>query len=53
MIINTGYLEYMPQLKRISKYRRQEVERVAESEIVLNWHVFFSIFVRDIEEKLE
>ena len=35
-----------PQRKWISKNRRQEVERVAESEIVLNWHVFISIFDR-------
>ena len=33
--------------------RGQEVERVAESEIVLNRHVFISIFGQEIEEKVE
>ena len=33
----------------ISKNCRQEVERVAESEIVLNLHVFVSIVGREIE----
>ena len=32
---------------------RQEVERVAESEIVPNRHVFVSIVGREIEEKVE
>ena len=30
----------------MTKNRRQEVERVAEPEIVLNWHVFVSVFGR-------
>ena len=36
-----------------SKNLQQEVERVAESEIVPNWHIFVSIFSREIKEKLE
>ena len=42
-----------PQQKLISKNCRQEVELVAESKIVLNQHVFVSIFGREIEEKVE
>ena len=42
-----------PQRKLISKKRWQEMERVAESEIVLNKYVFVSIFGREIEEKAE
>ena len=42
-----------PQRKLISKNRRQEVERVNESEIVPNRHVIISIFGREIEEKVE
>ena len=37
----------------ILKNRWKGVERVAESEIVLYWHVFVSIFVQVIEEKVE
>ena len=33
--------------------RRQEVERVAESEIVQNRHVFISTVGREIEEKVD
>ena len=32
---------------------RQEGERVAEYEMFPNWHVFVSIFGREIEEKVE
>ena len=42
-----------PQRKWILKNWRQEVECVAESEIVPNRHVFVSIFGYEIEEKLE
>ena len=35
------------------KNRRQEVERVAEFEIVRNRHLFFSVFGRELEERLE
>ena len=35
-----------------SEKRRREVDRVDESEIVLNWHVFISIAGREIEEKV-
>ena len=42
-----------PQRKWILKTRRQEVDRVAESKIVPNRHVFVSIFGREIEEKVE
>ena len=42
-----------PQRKLISKNRRQEVESVAESEIVPNWHVFVYIFGQEIKEKVE
>ena len=38
---------------RISKNHRQDVERVAESKIFPNWHVFISIFVQKTEEKVE
>ena len=41
------------QQKLIPKNRRQEVERVAESDISTNWHVFVSIFGREIEERVE
>ena len=41
------------QQKRIPKERRQEVERVDESEIVPNRHVLFSIFGREIKENVE
>ena len=41
------------QRKRIPKNRRQAVERVAESEIVPNRHVFVSIFGQEIKEKVE
>ena len=33
--------------------RWQEGERVAEYEMFQNWHVFVSIFGREIEEKVE
>ena len=33
--------------------RRQEVERVGESKIFPSWHVFVSIFVQEIKEKVE
>ena len=33
--------------------RRQEGERVAEYEMLQNWHVFVSIFAREMEEKVE
>ena len=41
------------QQKLFSKNCRQEVERMAESEIVPNRHVFISIFGQEIEEKVE
>ena len=41
------------QRKLISKNRCQEVERVAEYEIVLNWRVFVSIVGREIEKKVK
>ena len=36
-----------------TKKHWQEVERVAESEVVPDRHVFVSIFCREIEEKVE
>ena len=33
--------------------RRQEVDRVVESKIVPNWHVFVTIFGQEIKEKVE
>ena len=39
--------------KMNSENRRQEVERVAESEIALNRRVFVAIIGREIEEKVE
>ena len=39
--------------KRISKNHRHEVERVAESEVAPNRHVFVSVFGRETEEKVE
>ena len=44
--------KYMRQ-KRIFKNRWQEVERVAELEIVLNQHILVSIVGQEIEEKVE
>ena len=42
---------FSPQPKRISKNRREDMERVAESEIVPNWHVFISISAEKSMEK--
>ena len=44
--------DYLQQ-KLISKKCQQEVERVAESKIFLNWHGFVSVFVQEIKEKLD
>ena len=41
------------QQKLIWKNRRQEVERVNEFKIVLNQHIFVSIFDQEMEEKVE
>ena len=38
---------------RFSTMKTKEVELVAESKIVPNWHVFVSIFGRETEEKAE
>ena len=46
-------VRHSPQRKWISKNRRQEVERVAESKIVPNRHVFVSILGGEIEENVE
>ena len=53
IVLTLLLIKKVSQQKWISKNRRQDVDRVAESKIVPNRHVFIHIFGREIKEKVD